>query len=276
MDAQSYRIQTKALQRVIGTRRAGRSRREWWAWIDSLFLDSKETLLRYQLGLALVGASLAVACGTSSSSSASPSLESDAQKASYAIGRDIGGSLRPAADQIDLDAFRQGVEDALAEREPALPEGELQEALQRFSTQIQQAQVDERLALATKNREAGEAYLAANAAKEGVTTTPSGLQYEVLTEGTGPKATAESEVTVHYRGTLVDGTEFDSSIGGEPATFPVSGVIPGFSEGLMLMPRGSKSRLVIPGALGYGPQGTGGAVGPDATLIFEVELLEVR
>lgn len=125
------------------------------------------------------------------------------------------------------------------------------------------------------NREAGEAYLAENGAREGVTTTESGLQYEVLEEGDGPSPGPDDQVRIHYRGTLPDGTEFDSSYDGEPVVFGVGGVIPGFSEGLQLMEVGSSYRFVIPSDIAYGPQGSGGVIGPDATLIFEVELFEI-
>jgi len=227
-----------------------------------------------QKAVALVGAVMVVsAC----ESAASASLDTDEQKASYAIGRDMGNYLKPSQGRLDMDAFVRGVEDALAGSEAALPDEELQGALQRFSQAIEQDQQREREEQAGKNTEAGEAYLAENAAREGVQTTASGLQYEVLAEGAGPRPTAEDRVTIHYKGTLIDGTEFDSSYGrGQPATFGVSGVIPGFSEGLQLMPVGSKYRFVIPGDLAYGPQGTGDKIGPDATLVFEVELLEIQ
>jgi FKBP-type peptidyl-prolyl cis-trans isomerase len=203
-------------------------------------------------------------------------LETDAQMASYAVGLDIGRSLAPAAGHLDVDAFARGVADVMAEREPALADSVLQGALQRFSETIQAALQEEATAEGQANMEEGQKFMAENGAKAGVTTTASGVQYEVLQEGTGPKPQATDQVTVHYRGTLIDGTEFDSSIArGQPTQFAVNGVIPGFTEALQLMSVGSKYRVVIPGHLAYGEQGTGGAIGPNETLIFEIELISI-
>lgn len=231
--------------------------------------------MRNRHSAALLGAALLMsACGGSDSSSAR--LETDDQKASYGIGLDMGRNLAPARNHLDMAAFRRGIEDALAEREPALPQEEIQTALQAFSQTVMEEQQAERTASAETNRTEGEAYLAENGAKEGVTTTESGLQYEVLEPGDGPRPTTEDQVRIHYRGTLIDGTSFDSSYDrGEPATFQVSGVIPGFTEALQLMPVGSKYRIVIPSDLAYGAQGAGQDIGPNATLIFEIELLEI-
>jgi FKBP-type peptidyl-prolyl cis-trans isomerase len=223
--------------------------------------------------MALTGV-VAAACDSAGGTAA---LDTDEQKASYAIGRDVGGSLLPAGERLDLDAFMRGLGDVMEERESALPEEEIAAVLERFSQSLQADAQARQAEAAEKNRTEGAAYLAENAQKEGVQTTASGLQYEVLTPGTGPQPTSADQVSIHYRGTLVDGTEFDSSYGrGEPATFGVTGVIPGFSEGLQLMTVGSKYRFVIPGDLAYGPSGTQGVIGPDATLIFEVELLEIQ
>ena len=139
-----------------------------------------------------------------------------------------------------------------------------------------EAQQAEQTAAAEKNKTEGETYMAENGAKDGVVTTESGLQYEVLREGDGPRPTADDQVSVNYKGTLIDGTQFDSSYDrGEPVVFQVGGVIAGFSEALLLMPVGSQFRVVIPGDLAYGPQGAGGEIGPNATLIFEIELLDI-
>ncbi|MFQ5538233.1 MAG: FKBP-type peptidyl-prolyl cis-trans isomerase [Gemmatimonadota bacterium] len=205
------------------------------------------------------------------------SLDTENQKASYAIGLDMGRNLKPAQGRLDVKAFMRGLEDAMADREPALGEEELQAALQAFGDSIRAAQEEERAASAEKNLEEGKAYLEENAAREGVVTTESGLQYEVLQEGEGDRPGPDDTVTIQYRGMLLDGTEFDSSYErGQPATFPVGQVIPGFSEALQLMREGSKFRVVIPAELAYGPQGAGGEIGPNATLIFEIELLEVK
>lgn len=222
---------------------------------------------------ALLGAALILsACGGGKGPA---KLENDDQKASYGIGLDMGRSLAPAKGRLDMPAFMKGVEDALAGAEPALADSVVQAAIQAFSQSIMEAQQKERTELAEKNKADGEKYLAENGAKPGVTTTASGLQYEVLTEGTGPKPTPEQQVRLHYKGTLLDGKEFDSSYGKEPVVFPVSGLIPGFSEALQLMNVGSKFRVVIPGDIAYGPSGAGQDIGPNATLVFEIELIEI-
>lgn len=202
-------------------------------------------------------------------------LDTDDQKASYALGLDVGSQFSPTEGLLDVDAFLQGFREGLTEAEPTLDPAELQPIVQAFSERVRTQQMETQQAEAEANRVEGEAYLAENGARVGVSTTESGLQYEVLEEGEGPTPSPEDRVTIHYRGTLIDGSEFDSSYDGEPATFSVGGVIPGFSEGLQLMPVGSTYRFVIPSDLAYGPQGSGGAIGPDETLIFEVELLEI-
>lgn len=230
--------------------------------------------MRLRHPVALVGAALLLtACGGTGSGSAK--LDTDDQKASYGIGLDMGRSLQPAQGRLDMPAFMKGIEDALAGADPALDQEVIQTALQAFSQSIMENQQAEQARLAETNLAEGEAFCAENAAKEGVTTTESGLQYEVLREGDGPRATADQQVRLHYRGTLIDGTEFDSSYDGEPAVFPVGQVIPGFSEALQLMPMGSHYRVVIPGDLAYGPAGAGQDIGPNATLIFEIEVLEI-
>ncbi len=202
-------------------------------------------------------------------------LETDDQKASYGIGLDMGRSLGPARGHLDIAAFQRGIEDAMSGADPALPDSVIQTALHEFSQSVMRTQREERQALGLKNQTEGEAYLKENGAREGVITTESGLQYEILHQGDGPKPTADQEVRVHYKGTLIDGTEFDSSQGREPVVFPVGDVIPGFSEALQLMSVGSTYRVVIPGDLGYGTSGAGEDIGPNATLIFEIELLEI-
>ena len=208
-------------------------------------------------------------------SAGSASLDSDDQKASYSLGQDLGRNLASSASRIDLDALVAGFADAMAEAEPKLTLEEQQQALMAFGQSVQEARAAEAEALAETNRAEGEAYLTENGARDGVITTESGLQYEVLAEGEGPNPGPQDRVTIHYTGTLIDGTEFDSSRGGDPATFGVSGVIAGFGEALQLMSPGSRFRVVIPGDLGYGPQGAGGSIGPNATLIFDIEMLEI-
>lgn len=213
------------------------------------------------------------ACAESGGSS-NAALETEAQMASYGIGLNMGTNLAPAEGQLDMSAFLRGVEDAMAGNDPALEQGVLQEAMTAFSQTINEAMMAEREAEAETNRAEGAAYLAENQAREGVMVTESGLQYEVLEEGSGERPSATDQVRLHYTGTLVDGTEFDSSIGGDPAQFGVGGVIPGFSEALQLMPVGAKYRVVIPSDIAYGPGGSGN-IGPDAVLTFEIELLEI-
>ncbi len=228
--------------------------------------------MRIRPRLPLLGAALVL----SACSGAKPAaLETDDQKASYGIGLDMGRSLEPAKGRIDLPAFTKGIEDALAGTEPALADSVIQTALQAFSQSIMAAQQKDREQVGAKNLADGEAYLSENGAREGVTTTASGLQYEVLRAGDGPKPTANQQVRLHYKGTLIDGTEFDSSYDAEPVVFPVSGLIPGFTEALQLMNVGSHFRVVVPSAIGYGPAGAGENIGPNAALVFEIELLEI-
>lgn len=205
-----------------------------------------------------------------------PSLDTENQKASYGIGHQMGGQLVPAESRIDMDAFIAGVRDGIAGNDPALDQAEIQVAIQALSEAVSAEEMERQAAAAETNATEGELFLAENAQKDGVVVTASGLQYEVLREGDGAMPLPEDQVTIQYQGTLIDGTQFDSSYDrGEPATFSVGGVISGFSEGLQLMTVGSHYRFFIPGALGYGPQGSGGVIGPNATLIFEVELLEI-
>jgi FKBP-type peptidyl-prolyl cis-trans isomerase FkpA len=207
-------------------------------------------------------------------SGGSASLETNDQKASYGIGLNMGAQLEPAADRIDLAALMLGLEDAMKGNEAAIPDSEMQAIMMQFGQEVEAAMNAERDQEAQDNAIAGEAYLAQNGRKAGVTTTASGLQYEVLRQGDGPRPTANQQVQLHYRGTLIDGTEFDSSYGGEPAVFSTGGLIRGFSEALLLMPVGSQYRVVIPSDIGYGPTG-GGPIGPNETLIFEIELLGI-
>lgn len=224
--------------------------------------------------LAAGGILVAVGCQAGGTTA---TLETEDQKASYAIGLNVGGSLEQAADLLDMAAFQKGVEDAMSGADPSLPPEELDAAVNAFRMKVQAAASEAASAAADKNQAEGEAYLAENGARDGVQITESGLQYEVLREGDGPSPEPGASVTLHYRGTLIDGTEFDSSYErGEPATFNVGQVIPGFAEGIQLMEVGSHYRLHIPGSLGYGPQGSAPNIGPNATLIFEVELLEIQ
>ena len=203
-------------------------------------------------------------------------MQTDDQKVAYSIGLSIGANFKEQQLNLDADYVGAGIADALAGNQPRLTDEEMQDVMMRFQQsqmeKMQAAQDEE----STKNAEASAAFLAENAAKEGVVTTDSGLQYKVITEGTGATPGASDTVEVHYRGTLIDGTEFDSSYKrGETVSFPVNGVIAGWTEALQLMKEGAKYELYIPSDLAYGPGGTGGPIGPNQALIFEVELVSV-
>ena len=230
--------------------------------------------MRRMIGFALVFSLFSL--GACQSQTGSASFETDDQKASYGIGIQMGSQLIPAGSHLDMDAFLAGIRDGVDEKDPAVPEEEIQAALQTLNQVVQEEEMARMAAEGEANTAEGTAFLAKNATKDGVMVTESGLQYEVLREGDGPSPMPEDQVSIHYKGTLVDGTQFDSSYDrGQPATFGVGGVIPGFSEGLQLMTVGSHFRFFIPSDIGYGPNGSGGTIGPNATLIFEVELLEI-
>ena len=199
-------------------------------------------------------------------------LSTDQQKASYAIGLEIAQSLVRQGVSIDTEALSLAVKDVLSGREPRLPAKELQAVLERQQEKINQ----ERQAAGEKNKAASEAFLAENKKKEGVQVLPSGVQYRVLEEGKGAKPKPADTVKVHYRGTLIDGREFDSSHRrGEPATLPVNGVIQGWQEVLPMMQEGAKWQIFVPSQLAYGERGAG-AIGPYETLIFDIELIAVN
>ncbi len=203
-------------------------------------------------------------------------LETERDKASYLVGMQIGGSLQQIKDEIDLPIVFQAIETVLNEGTPLLSQEEAGTVQKAFAERLQAKHAAEQQATATKNKQEGEAFLAANKNAKGVKTTASGLQYLVITEGKGPKPATTDRVKVHYTGTLLDGTKFDSSVDrGEPAEFALNQVIPGWTEGLQLMPVGSKYTLWIPSDLAYGDRGTPGPIGPNATLKFDVELLEI-
>jgi FKBP-type peptidyl-prolyl cis-trans isomerase FklB len=198
-------------------------------------------------------------------------------KVSYSIGISIGKDFKEQEIEINPDVLAQGLRDGLSGRESLLTEEQIKETQMTFHKEMMAKQETRQKEAAEKNLKEGQAFLAEHAKQEGVKTTPSGLQYRVIEEGTGKTPGPENTVTVHYRGKLVDGTEFDSSHQrGEPATFPVSGVIPGWTEGLQLMKEGAKYELVIPPALAYGENGAGPVIGPNSVLVFEVELIKVQ
>ena len=208
-------------------------------------------------------------------------IETQDQKVSYLIGMDNGKAFRSIDINFDLAAYQQGVSDGLAELNSKLNEEETSKVKQEFKKQrmakleeMRKAEQEAAELASAANLKEGVAFLEANGAKEGVVTTESGLQYKIITAGTGPKPSLKSTVEVHYAGKLIDGTEFDSSIKhGVPVKFGLTQVIPGWTEALQLMPEGSKWELYIPADLGYGAGGQG-LIGPNAVLIFEVELLQ--
>ena len=220
---------------------------------------------------------------TSTQAATTASLDSHSQRISYLMGLDNGKNIRGIGMEIDAEAFNQGFVDGLDEKSPLLTEEQIAETIQRFETEMtakrdemEKAQQQATAMQSEGNIKEGADFLAANGAKEGVITTASGLQYKVLTAGTGTIPTADSTVEVHYSGRLLDGTEFDSSVKrGVPAQFGVTQVIPGWTEALQLMPQGSKWELYIPAALAYGPGGTV-PIGPNSVLVFEVELLNAN
>lgn len=206
-------------------------------------------------------------------------LKSDKQKGSFAIGYNMGSTLRKqiGANTIDAAAFLQGMQQSLAGQKASLSAIEQERALKAFITTVQAQQVKKQAEAVENNKKKGDEYLANNKKQKGVVVRPSGLQIQVLKEGTGKQPTATDEVQVHYHGTLLDGTVFDSSIDrGEPVTFRVNRVIPGWTEALQLMKEGGKVRVVIPAELAYRQRGAPPKIGPNETLIFEIELLKVK
>ncbi|QBQ54817.1 FKBP-type peptidyl-prolyl cis-trans isomerase [Nitrosococcus wardiae] len=205
--------------------------------------------------------------------SAADELETDTQKLSYIIGYQIGQNLQQQKIELDKQAFILAIEDALKQAPSRLSPEQAKAAMEAMQQQEQQ----QRTELAEKNKSAGEDFLKANKEKQGVVELDSGLQYRIIRQGEGEKPAADDTVVVNYRGTLIDGTEFDSSYQrGQPVTFKVNGVIRGWQEALQLMPVGSKWEVVVPPKLAYGPQGAGRLIGPNETLIFDIELLEIK
>ncbi|HEY6305984.1 MAG TPA: FKBP-type peptidyl-prolyl cis-trans isomerase [Candidatus Angelobacter sp.] len=208
-------------------------------------------------------------------------FKTDKEKDSYAIGMNIGTGLREnlTRQSVDVDykLLLQGLQDSLSGGKTLMTEEEARAALTQLQNDLRAKQEEKQKEAAGTNKKEGEAFLAANKTKDGVVTLPSGLQYKILTPGTGPKPVATDTVSVNYRGTLINGKEFDSSAkSGKPVTFQVGGVIKGWTEALQLMPVGSKWQLWIPPDLAYGPQQRGPDIGPNSTLVFEVELLSIE
>jgi len=193
------------------------------------------------------------------------------------IGNGLGQNLKKQSVEFDPNLVANGLKDSLSGGKTLLTVDEAKAVLQEVQVEMQKEQQEKTKQASEKNKSDGEAFLTANKDKEGIVTLPSGLQYKILTEGNGPKPTADDSVVCNYRGTLTDGKEFDSSFKrGQPATFPVKGVIKGWTEALQLMPVGSKWQLFVPPSLAYGEQGAGADIGPNSTLIFEVELISIK
>ena len=224
------------------------------------------------LALACLGLLAPTACAQEQ-----PPVQSEQHKISYSLGYNIGRDFSQKQLDVDPDVLMRGMKDALSGSTTALSEDEMRQAmmdLQKKMMALQQQQVKQ---MAGTNEQAGKAFLAENRQKDGVKTTMSGLQYKVISKGTGKKPGRDNKVTVHYRGRLLDGTEFDSSYKRDkPATFQVGGVIPGWTEGLQMMKEGAKWQLFIPGKLAYGEKGAGPMIGPNSTLIFDVELISIN
>ena len=204
-------------------------------------------------------------------------LKTYVDSVAYAIGINIGNNLKRDELYFDLDKVKMGMNDALYSNVKLLDDEQVMAILQSFSTKLQAKYEQKQKEQAAANTKKAVEFLEKNKTNPNVKVTASGLQYEVLTEGNGPKPTANDKVKVHYSGTLIDGNKFDSSYDrGEPVTFPLNGVIKGWTEGLQLMSVGSKYRFYIPPELGYGENGAGGVIGPNEVLIFEVELLGIE
>ena len=223
-----------------------------------------------------------VACGKAASESAvkplkSQDLDNQKKKVSYAIGLDIGKNFKERAMDLDMDILIQGLRDAQGSGQPLLGSEEIQKVMTQFQQDMMKVEQEKRSGQAQVNKAKEEAFLKENAKKPGVKVTASGLQYMVISNGTGPQPKATDTVKVHYRGTLLDGTEFDSSYKrNQPAVFPLNGVIKGWTEALQLMKVGSKWQVFLPASLAYGEHGAGQVIGPNATLIFDVELLGIE
>jgi FKBP-type peptidyl-prolyl cis-trans isomerase FklB len=226
---------------------------------------------------ALVVVLITLALATQVLAQGDPALKDEKDKISYSVGVEIGTTLKKQGIDVTPDLLTRGIRDALTGAKTLLTEEEIVQTLTNFRKEFIAKKQELNKQLAEKNKKDEEAFLAENQKKEGVKTLPSGLQYKVIKPGSGRKPKAEDMVTVHYRGTLIGGTEFDSSYSrGKPATFLVNRVIPGWTEVLQLMEEGAKWEVVIPSKLAYGEQGAGNEIGPNATLIFEIELVSVQ
>jgi len=229
------------------------------------------------IGIFIVLLMIAISCTSSEKVVETPQLTDYMDTVSYSVGVDIGKSFRLQEMDINPDVMARGLSDAFSDKETALTDEETQSTLIKFRQEFQEKQREIAQRKAQETAIAEEAYLAESASKEGVVSLPSGLQYKVITPGDGPSPLTTDKVKVHYKGSLADGTIFDSSYDrGQPTSFTVSGVIKGWTEALLLMQVGSKWELTIPSKLGYGTRGSGDRIPPNSTLLFEVELLAIE
>jgi FKBP-type peptidyl-prolyl cis-trans isomerase FklB len=224
---------------------------------------------------------LALALAGTAAAQDAPELKNPKEQLSYALGTDLGSQIgrqfKAQSVEIDLNFFVRGFKDSLSGTKLLMTDEQIRAAVAGLQKEVVQKQQAQMAALALKNKAEGQAFLNKNKTAEGVVTLASGLQYKILKAGDGKKPGPDDTVVCNYRGTLIDGTEFDSSYKrNEPATFPVKAVIKGWTEALQLMPIGSKWQLFVPSELGYGERGAGGAISPNATLIFEVELMSIK
>ncbi|MHC1745278.1 MAG: FKBP-type peptidyl-prolyl cis-trans isomerase [Syntrophobacteraceae bacterium] len=204
-------------------------------------------------------------------------LKTQKEKVSYSLGADMAKNFKKLGVEIDMDTLMKGMQDVFSGAKPLMSEDEVRATMTALQGELRQKQMETAKVASEENKKAGESFLEENKKKEGVVLLPSGLQYKILKAGDGKKPTDADTVECHYRGTLIDGTEFDSSYKrGQPASFKVTGVIAGWTEALKLMPVGSKWQLFVPPQLAYGERGAGREIGPNATLIFEVELLGIK
>jgi FKBP-type peptidyl-prolyl cis-trans isomerase FklB len=236
-------------------------------------MQKKETSMKYLFTIILSIGFLFNIC----SAQEKLELKDQKDKESYSLGYQFGQSFKEQGVEINLDIYASGIKDAFGGKEPKMSQEEIRATLTSLQQRLMASRQKELKEKGAKNLEDGKKFLAENKKKEGIKTLPSGLQYKVLTQGSGKMPKAEDTVTVNYKGTLIDGTEFDSSYKrGQPATFQVKGVIKGWTEALQLMKEGSKWQLFIPPELAYGERGAGRDIGPNSTLIFEVELLSIK
>jgi FKBP-type peptidyl-prolyl cis-trans isomerase len=228
------------------------------------------------LGIAVLVAACQQQEASAPAEAAIPALDTPQSRLSYAVALGLGRNMANDGMEVDVDAFALGLRDAMEGNEQRLTQEEIRDEMLAWQERMEAEQIAAQGAAAEANAAAAVAFFAENGGRDGVTTTASGLQYEVMEAGEGASPGVEDEVQVHYRGTLLDGTQFDSSYDrGQPVTFGLSQVIPGWTEGLQLMTVGSKYKLFIPPELGYGAGGAGDTIGPNAALVFEVELLDI-